>query len=91
MFANLQRTADGASRRGSALARGAARWLCLAASPVFASMAVATAFSGVPEMGCSMAEQASPLGGMAAMYLLMCVFHLAPWLGLISGKSNTNR
>jgi hypothetical protein len=28
--------------------------------------------------------QASPLDSMAAMYLLMAAFHLAPWLKLIS-------
>jgi hypothetical protein len=91
MFANLHGTAGGAARRGNALAGGAARWLCLAASPAFASMALATAFSGAPEMGCSMGEEASPLGGMAAMYLLMSIFHLAPWLGLMSVRSSANK
>jgi hypothetical protein len=29
---------------------------------------------------------ASPLSGMALMYLLMSAFHLAPWLKLIAGR-----
>ena len=29
------------------------------------------------------AGPAAPLGGMAAMYLLMSVFHLPPWLKLV--------
>jgi hypothetical protein len=71
-------------------ARSTARWLCLAASPAFALMAVAATFSGAPEMGCSMGEGASPLGGMAAMYLLMSIFHLPAWLRLVSGRAKSD-
>jgi len=28
-----------------------------------------------------------PLGGMVPMYLLMSVFHAAPWLKVIAGRS----
>ena len=68
--------------------RGAADWLCLAAAPTFAVMALLTAvFSGgAPDMLCS-AQGASPLGGMTAMYLLMSAFHSAPWLKLILSRS----
>ena len=68
----------------AAFVRGAARWLCLTASPTFALMALATAVSGGREMSCMMGQ--SPLAGMVPMYLLMSAFHLAPWLRLISAS-----
>ena len=48
-------------------ALGAADWLCLAASPTFAIMALLTGASGggPPDMLCSAAQHASPLSGMA--------------------------
>ncbi|KGM32945.1 hypothetical protein [Inquilinus limosus] len=62
----------------------AAGWLHLAAAPVFAAMALATVLSGgEADVLCSAAGM-SPLGGMAPMYLLMSVFHAAPWLRLIA-------
>jgi hypothetical protein len=42
---------------------------------------------GPPDMLCS-AAHASPLSGMAAMYLLMSAFHSAPWLKLISNRTS---
>jgi hypothetical protein len=66
----------------------AADWLCLAAAPTFAVMALLTGVlggvlgGGQMTMVCSTAPDASPLNGMAAMYLLMSAFHLAPWLKL---------
>ncbi len=75
-----------ASSRESA-ARVAADWLCLAAAPVFAIMAMLTAPSGGQHlMLCAAMPDAPPLGGMTAMYLLMSVFHLPPWLKLIFGR-----
>jgi hypothetical protein len=72
--------------RGSA-ARLAADWLCLAATPTFAVMALITALSsGEPEILCGAMHHASPFSGMIPMYLLMSVFHLAPWLKLICGR-----
>ena len=61
-------------------------WLCLAAAPTFAIMALMTGVLGGGQMAmmCSTAADASPLSGMAAMYLLMSAFHLTPWLKLIS-------
>jgi hypothetical protein len=41
---------------------------------------------GHPHMLCSTAQDASPLGGMAPMYLLMSAFHSTPWLTLISRR-----
>jgi len=83
-------TGEGASgvirhESGRAAALGAADRLCLAAAPTFAIMALLTGVltSGPPEMLCS---AASPLSGMAPMYLLMSVFHSTPWLKLISSR-----
>jgi hypothetical protein len=67
------------------VARGVTDWLCLAAAPTFAIMALLTGVfgGGAPDLLCS-AQGASPLGGMVPMYLLMSAFHSAPWLKLIS-------
>ena len=73
---------------GSAAALGIADWLCLAAAPTFAIMALLTGVLGggrMPMM-CSAAQGASPLSGMVLMYVLMSAFHLAPWLRLISRR-----
>jgi hypothetical protein len=48
-------------------------------------MAVLTAFATDPGMICSSTD-AFPFSGMAVMYGLMGVFHLAPWLKLIAGR-----
>lgn len=68
-------------------ALGPAEWLCLGAAPTLALMALLTAIRGgePSHMLCSAAGDASPLGGMAAMYLLMSAFHTPPWLKLLSG------
>jgi len=75
---------------GNAAALGLADWLCLAATPAFAVMALLTGVLGgaSPDAMCSMAS-ASLLGGMVPMYLLMSAFHSAPWLRLISGRRRT--
>ncbi len=68
---------------------GAAGWLSLAAAPVFAVMALASGLAGGGEMamicpaGTSLPGGLS-LNGMPAMYLLMSLFHSAPWLRLIA-------
>jgi hypothetical protein len=71
---------------GNMIVRSAADWLCLVATPTFAIMALLTGLSGsgTPDIFCSPAHDASPLNGMATMYLLMSVFHLPRWLRLIS-------
>jgi hypothetical protein len=58
---------------------GVADCLSLAAAPTFAIMALLEAVGGGP---LSMLCSSSPWTGMAPMYLLMSVFHLAPWLRL---------
>ena len=78
----------GGAASGNAAARGAADWLCLAAAPTFAVMASLTSVqsSGQPDIFCSTMHNASPLGGMVPMYVLMAAFHLSPWLKLISRR-----
>jgi len=69
------------------LGRGAA-WLSLAATPVFALMALLTVAQGsAAGLLCGTAN--SILGGMVPMYVLMSVFHAAPWLRLIKGRTMT--
>jgi hypothetical protein len=67
---------------------GAVGWLRLAATPTFAIMALLTGVvgGGAPDMLCSAGQGASPLSGMAPMYLLMSAFHVGPWLRLIPGR-----
>lgn len=78
---------------GGVAAFGAADWLCLAAAPTFATMALLTGAlgSGSSEMLCSAARDASPLSGMVPMYVLMSVLHSAPWLRLISSRRSGAR
>ena len=63
----------------------AADWLCLAAAPIFALMALVTYVrdGGSTMMLCSAAGGMSVLDGMVPMYVLMSAFHVAPWLRLI--------
>jgi hypothetical protein len=78
----------GVKSSSNAAALGTANWLCLAAAPTFAIMALLTGVfgGGAPDILCSTAHDASPLGGMALMYWLMTAFHSAPWLKLISSR-----
>ena len=73
------------SESGHAAALRAADWSGLAAAPTFAGMALLTGVLGgtQPDLLCAAAHDASPLGGMSAMYWLMSAFHSAPWLKLI--------
>jgi hypothetical protein len=77
----------GYAGKGRMTARGIADWLCLAAAPAFALMALLTAVlgGGAPDTLCA-AHDTFPLGGMVPMYLLMSAVHSAPWLRLISRR-----
>jgi hypothetical protein len=88
MIATGREMADGSAASGNAAALGAADWLCLAAAPAFAIMALLTGIlgGGAPDMLCSASQDASPLSGMVPMYLLMSAFHSAPWLKLIASR-----
>ena len=72
-------------------ARGGARWLALAGSPTFGSMALLTGIFGDDRVAalCSQAGLPSPLADMAFMYLLMAVFHLPPWLRMIGSRTSS--
>jgi hypothetical protein len=71
-------------------ALGASDWVCLAAAPTFAIMALTTGVidAGPHDLLCAAARDASPLSGMAWMYILMSAFHSAPWLKLIASRRN---
>ena len=85
MIAQQRETAGACAASLDAAGLGAADWLCLAAAPTFAIMALLTGVvgGGPQDMLCSAAQDASPLSGMVPMYVLMTAFHSAPWLKLI--------
>jgi hypothetical protein len=87
----VQRESTGACAGSGHAAVGAADWLCLAAAPTFAVMALLTAVlgGGAPDVLCSAANDA--LSGMVPMYLLMSAFHSAPWLKLVSSRRSGAR
>lgn len=67
---------------------GAAGWLTLAATPGFAFMAGIT--STDMNALCLSDPGMLPMNGMTTMYLLMSLFHLPPWLRLLSGCKGTD-
>jgi hypothetical protein len=70
------------------LGANADRWLSLAAAPTFTMMALLAGMHGgsMPDMLCLAAPDASLLTGMVPMYMLMSVFHLGPWLRVLSHR-----
>ena len=94
MIVTQRETADAGTGSGNAAALDAADWVCLVAAPTFAIMALLTGVLGgaPPDMLCAAAHDASPLGGMVPMYLLMSAFNSAPWLKLFhSWRSGAHR
>jgi len=80
---------DGCATRGKAAGPPAASLLCLAATPTFVTKATwSAAVGGPPEMICNSGGSPMFLNGMAAMYALMSVFHVSPWLTLLSNWRN---
>ena len=59
-------------------------WLAFAASPAFALMAWLAAHHATAMALCTAGPAILPIDSMTAMYLLMSVFHLSPWLRLAS-------
>jgi hypothetical protein len=93
MIATQLETAGGRAGNVNAAALGATDWLCLAAAPTFAIMALLTGLLGgaMPDMRCPAAQDALALSGMVPMYLLMSVFHSTPWLKLVSSRRSGAR
>jgi hypothetical protein len=63
-------------------------WLGLAATPTFALMGWISAV-GSPGMAMCSPASVLPIGDMALMYLLMSLFHVSPWLKLISARNTS--
>lgn len=61
--------------------------LGLTASPTFLLMAWISANDTSQTVTCLSASGVPPLGGMPRMYLLMSLFHIAPWLKIASGRA----
>ena len=78
------------TRGGRLAAAGAADFVCFAAAPTFATMALLTGIldGSAPDALCAATHGASPLHGMAWMYALMSACHSAPWLRLIARWRN---
>lgn len=68
-------------------ARRASQGLQLAAAPVCAAMAFATAIApgASMDMLCS-ASHGFAWGGMTVMYALMSAFHAGPWLRMLAAR-----
>jgi hypothetical protein len=75
----------------AATAVGLANWLCVAATPTFAIMALLAGLDESPMVKLCSAGPGAPLSGMVSMYLFMSVFHSPPWLKLISSRRNGAR
>ncbi len=81
------RTATEWATSSTRLAIDAAGRLGLAATPTFALMAWISAGDSPGMTMCSAASAFVPINDMALMYVLMSLFHLSPWLKLLSARS----
>lgn len=76
---------------GGEAAPRAVRWLGLAAAPIFALMGLWTAlFRAHLAMLCMAMRDSSVMSGMTVMYLLMAVFHSAPWLKRFTSRKSVS-
>jgi len=75
---------------GATATLGLANWLCLAATPTFAIMALLTGLGGSPMDGLCSSGHGAALSGMVTMYLLMSAFHSPPWLNLLRAARPQN-
>ena len=82
MRADASGLMGGDSKGGTAVLT---KWLRLAVAPACVVMALLMGVldHGLPNALCSTAA-GSWLSGMAPMYMLMAIFHSAPWLNLIA-------
>jgi hypothetical protein len=80
-------TATGKADSLSGPAVDAAGRIGLAAAPTFALMAWISAVGSPGMTMCSAASAFVPINDMALMYLLMSLFHLSPWMKLLSARS----
>src|SRR5689334_22785634 len=91
-FATQEQRAGTAPEAGAELGAraglGAGDWIGLAAAPTFAAVALVSGLSGggAHDALCASMQTAGPVSGMTFMYLLMSVFHTAPWLRLIGRR-----
>jgi len=71
----------------------ALRLLCLAPTPTFALLGLLCAAQegSLESLVCSAGHGSSPLTGMVSMYLLMSVFHSAPWIRMIAQRQRTEQ
>jgi hypothetical protein len=75
------------ARKRIGVARDAPGWIGLAASPIFALMALVSATDAPQAAICAPAGD-MPIHDMIWMYLLMSLFHMSPWLKLASRQPN---
>jgi len=61
--------------------------LGLTAAPTFALMAWISAVGSPGMTMCSATSTFAPINEMALMYVLMSLFHLSPWMKLLSARS----
>jgi hypothetical protein len=89
MTAMMPTRTAGRQRSGTSGGKAAsvARWLTLAAAPIFATMALVCAATGNADPICSAGRGIFRFGSMEAMYLVMSVFHLPPWLRLVASRA----
>ncbi len=81
---------SGSATRRTPAALRAAQGLALLASPIFAFMAWSAANDVPPMAHGSAGPGILPVDGMTAMYLLMSLFHLPPWLKLASAAGRAS-